>query len=82
MRTSIAYKTYQIHCTIEGKGETLVFLHGWPTHAKLWEAQIAARKKDYRTIAFDWLGFGQSDKPLDHSYTFTHKKEILATLPS
>jgi haloalkane dehalogenase len=62
---------------MEGAGETLVFLHGWPTHAGLWDAQVKSLKKNYRIITFDWLGFGQSDKPLDHSYTFTHKKEIL-----
>ncbi|MEL7221216.1 MAG: alpha/beta hydrolase [Bacteroidota bacterium] len=80
MTKTIYYQSYKIQCQIEGQGETLVFLHGWPTHSGLWADQVAAFKQDYRVITFDWLGFGQSDKPLDHTYSFTHKKEILDTV--
>ena len=61
----------------QGQGPTLVFLHGWPTNAQLWREQVAALKDRYRVITLDWLGFGQSDKPVDHIYTFTAQKEML-----
>lgn len=76
----IKYQSHKIHYQVEGEGETLVFLHGWPAHSGLWAAQVAALKENYRIITFDWLGFGQSDKPLDHTYSFTHKKAILDTV--
>ena len=77
MTQSIAYQNHKIKVSIEGKGEPLVFLHGWPTNSNLWNTQVEVFKKNYRTIALDWLGFGKSDKPTEHHYTFTKKKEIL-----
>jgi len=62
---------------VEGKGESIVFLHGWPMHSGLWKAQVEHLKADYRVITLDWLGFGQSDKPKDLPYTFTQHKECL-----
>ncbi|MEM7371768.1 MAG: alpha/beta fold hydrolase [Bacteroidota bacterium] len=80
MSNFIPYKQHRIYCSINGTGETVVFLHGWPTNSQLWRAQIDALAPRYRTIAIDWLGFGQSDKPDDCTYTFTQKKDILDTV--
>ena len=55
----------------------MIFLHGWPTNSTLWDSQVKEFKSKYRVITFDWLGFGKSDKPIDHKYTFTKKKQIL-----
>lgn len=82
MNSSVAYGDYQINCQVVGSGEVLVFLHGWPTNSRLWEAQVQALQSNFKIITFDWLGFGQSDKPLDHHYTFTNKKDILHTVLS
>lgn len=80
MPHTIQYQNYQIAAYSEGNGAPLVFLHGWPTNAQLWAAQVDALKHQYRVITLDWLGFGQSDKPVDFDYTFTHQKEILDTV--
>lgn len=80
MNQPIAYQQYKINYHLEGNGELLVFLHGWPTNSVLWKFQIEILKKNYRTLAFDWLGFGKSDKPVDHHYTFTNQKDILDTV--
>lgn len=77
MLESISYKGHQVKCYIEGSGEVVVLLHGWPSNAKLWAQQLEALKANYKTITLDWLGFGDSDKPLAHSYTFTAQKKIL-----
>ena len=73
----ITYQNHRIHYFIEGEGEKVIFLHGWPTNAHLWKAQIEYLKTYCTTIAIDWLGFGNSDKPLDFPYSFTQMKEIL-----
>ncbi len=73
----IDYKGYQISTYTEGSGEPILFLHGWPTNSRLWDAQVEALKGNYKVITLDWLGFGRSDKPRDHHYTFSSKKEIL-----
>jgi pimeloyl-ACP methyl ester carboxylesterase len=74
---SVSYKNNSIGVFVEGNGAPVLFLHGWPTNSRLWNAQAEALKDNYRVIRPDWLGFGQSAKPNDHHYTFTAMKEIL-----
>jgi haloalkane dehalogenase len=76
----ISYQGHQINYVMQGKGPILLFLHGWPTNALLWQAQMTYFSQKYRTVAIDWLGFGKSDKPTDHHYTFSTQKEILSIL--
>ena len=82
MVQSISYKNHQVKCYIKGNGAAVVLLHGWPSNAKLWDPQVEALKANYKIITLDWLGFGASDKPLTHSYTFTAQKEVLDTVIS
>lgn len=77
MKFHLLFEGHHVHYYIEGQGEPVIFLHGWPTNAKLWEAQVEALKSTHRVITFDWLGFGASDKPTNFNYTFTKSKEIL-----
>ncbi|MEM9460121.1 MAG: alpha/beta hydrolase [Myxococcota bacterium] len=60
----------------EGSGEPIVLLHGFPTSSwdwyKLWP-RLTAR---YRCVAFDFLGFGYSDKPRRHRYTMHEQADI------
>ena len=46
-----------------GQGEPLVFIHGLGSSTRDWEYQVAAFASDYRVIAVDLRGHGQSDKP-------------------
>lgn len=80
MEKTLAYHQHQVKYFEEGQGPTLMLLHGWPTNSRLWRAQVEVLKATHRVITFDWLGFGQSDKPSDHAYTFSHKRDILAAL--
>ncbi|MEM9822010.1 MAG: alpha/beta hydrolase [Bacteroidota bacterium] len=80
MKPFLQYQNYRIYYQIEGQGELLLFVHGWPTNSLLWKKQVAYFKANYRVLTFDWLGFGQSDKPIDYPYAFTEYKELLACL--
>jgi len=53
----------KIHYLDEGKGETILFVHGTPTWSFLYRNYIKELSKNYRCIALDHLGFGLSDKP-------------------
>ena len=77
MTESIEYKNHRIRFHSEGSGEIIIFLHGWPTNSRLWKSQVDALKSNYKVVTLDWLGFGESDKPMDHKYTFSEKKAIL-----
>ena len=59
----------QMHYVDEGKGESIVFVHGTPTWSFVWRQQIKSLSREFRCVAPDHLGFGLSDKPADFSYT-------------
>ena len=47
-----------------GKGQPVVFSHGWPLSADAWEDQMFfLAERGYRTIAYDWRGYGRSSQP-------------------
>ena len=53
----------------EGDGPVVLFLHGNPTSSYLWRNIIPYVSEDYRAIAVDLIGMGDSGKP-DIAYTF------------
>lgn len=47
-----------------GSGKPVLFSHGWPLDADMWEYQMHhLASHGYRAIAFDRRGFGRSDQP-------------------
>jgi non-heme chloroperoxidase len=55
--TKIAYKDW-------GKGQPILFSHGWPLAGDAWDAQMLFfGQNGYRVIAHDRRGHGQSDQP-------------------
>ncbi|AYN18597.1 alpha/beta hydrolase [Pseudomonas monteilii] len=55
--TSIYFKNW-------GSGKPVLFSHGWPLDADMWDSQMEfLASRGYRTIAFDRRGFGRSSQP-------------------
>ena len=53
-----------------GGGDTLLlYLHGFPSSSYDWRPLLALRPPGEASVAFDFLGFGLSEKPRDHVYT-------------
>lgn len=48
--------------TDEGTGTPLVLLHAFPLNRRMWEPQIGAFSKSFRTIAIDIRGHGESTR--------------------
>ncbi len=67
MRASVRSRDFNISYRVEGQGTPLVLLHGWSRWADTWWdcGYSDALVGDYRVIAVDWLGHGESDKPHD-----------------
>lgn len=63
----------------EGRGRPVVFLHGNPTSSYLWRNILPYVAKDYRVIAPDLIGMGDSDKP-DISYSYQDQANYLHAL--
>ena len=59
----------QLHYIDEGKGETILFVHGTPEWSFGWRDLIKELRNSYRCIAIDLLGFGLSHKPQNGDYT-------------
>ena len=54
----------QIYFKDWGKGKPVLFSHGWPLDADMWDNQLNfLAENGYRVIAFDRRGFGRSDQP-------------------
>ncbi|MEL6194296.1 MAG: alpha/beta fold hydrolase [Bacteroidota bacterium] len=76
----------KMHYIDEGKGETLLFVHGTPTWSFVYRKLIKELAADYRCIAIDHIGFGLSEKvegfsgkPEDHSANlveFIHRMNL------
>ena len=53
----------------------IIFVHGLMSHRGVWTNTIAALKENFFCIAYDQLGFGDSDKPSDGDYTIAKQAE-------
>ena len=47
-----------------GKGSVVILIHGLGADSRHWAANIDALSQNFRVIALDQIGYGQSDKPL------------------
>lgn len=70
----------RIHYIDEGKGDPVLCLHGEPTWSYLYRKMIPLLAKTHRVLAFDFIGFGRSDKLTDpQEYSFDlHRKTLIS----
>ncbi|HEY0210191.1 alpha/beta hydrolase [Acerihabitans sp.] len=66
MNTFITRDGTEIYYKDWGQGQPVVFVHGWPLDADMWEYQMNfLAENGYRAIAYDRRGFGRSSQPWD-----------------
>jgi pimeloyl-ACP methyl ester carboxylesterase len=74
-----------VHYSDHGKGTTLVLLHANPGESKDFEAVIPALSENFRVLALDWPGYGNSAMPhhpetIGVLYFYQVLREFLAAL--
>ncbi len=63
-----------------GEGPTVLLMHGFPTSCYDWRGIVSRMSDSYRCVAFDFLGFGLSDKPIAYSYSLFQQTDIVEEL--
>jgi len=74
------YKGHQIFYHREGKGETLILIHGFPTSSWDWVPLWKALTARYDVIAMDMIGFGFSDKPKSYNYSMIDQADLVEVM--
>ncbi|KAG9446176.1 hypothetical protein H6P81_012304 [Aristolochia fimbriata] len=80
-----AADTFRWFCVEEGSpaNPTVVLIHGLPSQAYSFRKVLLKLSKSFHAIAFDWLGFGFSDKPqpgYGFEYTLVEYASALGSL--
>ena len=74
------FRGHRIHVfERDGTGPPLLLLHGFPSSSYDWR-DLLAQESDRAVLAFDFLGFGLSDKPRDHLYTLGWQADLTEEL--
>jgi pimeloyl-ACP methyl ester carboxylesterase len=59
-----------------GEEPTIVLMHGFPDNHHLYD-RLVPHLAGRHVVTFDFLGWGESDKPADHEYTFANQTRDL-----
>src|SRR5438445_5166723 len=72
--TEIFYKDW-------GNGRPVLFSHGWPLNADVWDDQLnVVAENGYRAIAHDRRGHGRSSQPWDGNDMDTYADDLAAVI--
>lgn len=80
MPVSLRGRRWEIFVRVAGEGPWCTLLHGFPTASWDWHLVFPALVERPRVLAFDFLGFGESDKPADHVYDVVEQAELTIAL--
>jgi pimeloyl-ACP methyl ester carboxylesterase len=53
----------RLHCVMQGEGELVILLHGFPEFWYAWRHQIPALARHFKVVVPDLRGYNDSDKP-------------------
>ena len=64
---------HRIHAQEQpGEGPAILLMHGFPDNHHLYD-RLVPHLSGRHVVTFDFLGWGASDKPADHNYTFDNQ---------
>ena len=66
----------RMHYLDEGRGETVVMLHGNPNWSYYYRNLVVALRDRYRCLVPDHIGCGMSDKPDERRYEFSLAQRV------
>jgi 3-oxoadipate enol-lactonase len=69
-----------IYYEVEGTGQAIVLIHGWPMSARMWDAQAKELKNYYKVVRYDRRGFGRSPGAVGVEQSAEHDAQDLEAL--
>lgn len=72
----------RVHYIDEGRGRSILFLHGNPTWSFLYREIVRTLRDRFRCIAVDYPGFGLSQRPPAYGYTPAEHAAVVGSLIS
>ena len=63
-----------------GSGRCMTLLHGYPSSSHDWAKVLPALADGHAVLLFDFLGFGASDKPADHTYSIHEQADLVEAI--
>jgi hypothetical protein len=73
---SVQYGSYQLYVReAQGTEPPIVLLHGFPDNTHLYD-RLVPYLCGRHVVLFDFLGWGNSDKPQDYSYSFADQRNL------
>ncbi len=69
-----------VHRGGSAESPLLLFLHGFPSSSYDWRELCELRGEEEARLAFDFLGFGLSEKPRDHIYSLAWQADAAEEL--
>lgn len=67
---------FKLHLLDEGRGDTVLMLHGNPTWSFFYRSLVLGLRDEHRVIVPDHIGCGLSDKPDADSYDYSLRRRI------
>ncbi|MGE7760452.1 alpha/beta fold hydrolase [Peribacillus sp. NPDC097895] len=70
-------KECSIHYRESGEGKALVILHGLGNNSQSWSQQLSQMNEEFRVIAWDAPGYGESSDPKAEFHEFSQFADVL-----
>ena len=78
--TYFEWQGHRMFARVEGTGDPLLVIHGFPTASWDWWKLWPALTRSYRCFAVDMLGYGYSAKPRDAAYSILRQADLQEAL--
>ncbi len=63
-----------------GTGPVMTLMHGFPSSSHDWAKVAPALAERHTLLLFDFLGFGASEKPVEHDYSLLEQADLVEAL--
>jgi pimeloyl-ACP methyl ester carboxylesterase len=77
---TFVYEAARIHFKDLGKGQSIVFIHGFGCSMDTWKSLAENLGNDFRLVLMDLKGHGYSDRPRDSHYSTQDQADIVVGL--